>query len=482
MVDFDVGIELDEDAEEKPHGLQELITFLNGTPGLRIFHAAYRENMSYKVRVYGEMHETAEKAVTDALDVIRLKMPVLKDAAGLEATDSTYNWQIFDSVSQLYLEAKDRASQFEAIQNRAKACLNRGDAEVETLRDQLVSALENLSNFTTQPHIVKRVVDLVSSFLKDPRLFRHKLMNFMLMGPAGVGKTIIAEAIGDVFAKAGMFVGNTLVQAGRAELVAQYEGQTVARTRNFLTSNLDNGVIFIDEAYAITPWQDGKPEGYGAEAATAMVEFMTRYPGLYCIIVAGYEKEMTRYFLPTNEGLSRRFPYKFVLHDMTSADLLTVFQRSLMKTQGLVVPNGRNVRLISEAYFTPEANEYLRRLVDTCLEGRVVYHTEDDAATRQTYRRVRTFEPRWEFLYEIFKNQAGAMTLLADEAITVLMTTVSFDDALIAHTAGSATRPTFRPQDVAVMHDIVVQRITNNALTEATDFMSQLSQVEHLLG
>ena len=31
-----------------------------------------------------------------------------------------------------------------------------------------------------------------------------------------------------------MFVGDRVVCAGRAEFVAEYEGQTVARTRNFL--------------------------------------------------------------------------------------------------------------------------------------------------------------------------------------------------------------------------------------------------------
>ena len=50
--------------------------------------------------------------------------------------------------------------------------------------------------------------------------------------------------------------------------MGQYMGETVTKTRNFLVNNLDNGVIFIDEAYAITPWEDGKPESYGTEATT----------------------------------------------------------------------------------------------------------------------------------------------------------------------------------------------------------------------
>jgi SpoVK/Ycf46/Vps4 family AAA+-type ATPase len=344
-----------------------------------------------------------------------------------------------------------------------------------------VSALNKLSNFSTQSRIVTKTTDIVAAFLKNPKLFRTKLMNFMMMGGAGTGKTSIAEAIGDVFARAGIFVGNQLIEAGRAELVGQYEGQTVARTRNFLVSNLDNGVIFIDEAYAITPWQDGKPEGYGSEAATAMVEFMTRYPGLYCIIVAGYEKEMTRYFLPTNEGMSRRFPNKFVLRDMTADDLMTVFKRAMLKAQGLPVPDGRGVRLESEDYFTKDAWAYLRALIERCTHGTTVYVEEEDKATRKVYKRVRVFQPTWELMYQIFENQAGSMTNLADEAVTVLMTTIRFADVVAAHKAAGDAPPPIRRQDRSVMRDIVQQRVLNAALSEADAFLAQLEQVESLI-
>ena len=191
--------------------------------------------------------------------------------------------------------------------------------------------------------------------------------------------------------QAGIFVGDQLIEAGRAELVGQYEGQTVARTRNFLVSNLDRGVILIDEAYAITPWQNGKPEGYGSEAATAMVEFMSRYAGLYCIIVAGYETQMVRYFLPTNEGLSRRFPNKYVLNDMSVTELIEVFKRALLRSQGLRVPDGGNVRLESSDYFDADAWRYLHNLIEICTSGTTECTEEYDAATRKTYYNVPSF-------------------------------------------------------------------------------------------
>ena len=222
------------DIHGRTTNLNELITLLNSKHGLRVFKYAFHENMTYKVRKYTELLEVSNIEVQKSLDVVNVKIPQLKRAARIERDDRSDNWHIFESVSGPYRTAKHMASQFEVLLNRATERLSGTMAQpylveprdpfVENLRDEFVNALDRLSNFSSQSHIVTKVVDMVSSFLKDPRLFRHKMMNFMMMGGAGTGKTTLAEAIGDVFAKAGMFVGNQLIQAGRAELVGQYMG------------------------------------------------------------------------------------------------------------------------------------------------------------------------------------------------------------------------------------------------------------------
>ena len=474
-----------------PPLLHELVGVLNTFDGLLMYKRAYLVHMTYKIGKYTELLEQARLDVERHVDVLRIKTPELKRVAGVDGAHD--NWNIFESISEQYREATDRAATFEALQTRARQRLA-GTMAVDELRpndaacylrDDLVRTLRRLSNFASQAHIVVKVVEIVGSFIKDPRLFRTKLMNFMLMGGAGTGKTTLASAIGAVFAKAGIFVGDRLIEAGRAELVGQYEGHTVARTRNFLINHLDAGVVFIDEAYAITPWQQGKPEGYGAEAATAMVEFMTRFPGLYCLIVAGYEKEMSRYFLPTNEGLSRRFPNKYVLGSMAPSDMIVVFRRALLHAQGADVPDGRDTPLGSTGYFSKEAWTYLHDLVAVSTQGDVVDIEEHDQATRRTYARVRTFRPHWEYLFALFSNQAGSMTNLADEAVTVLMGTISYDEVIALqrkrHGNTAVPRPAILEQPVSVMRHIVVQAILKSSLSDAPHFLAQLQHVERIM-
>jgi DNA replication protein DnaC len=484
-LDLDISV----DAEGYSSALRTLVDTLSTANGVKLFKAAYRENMKYKQSRYDELFKQAMQEVQNQEQIINIKMPDLKRVARVDETHD--NWSIFQSISEEYIEAKSHATVFEALRDRAKSNLfgdlDRDDVlakdDAKVLRDNLVTSLKALSNFSSQSHVVEKVVEIVSSFLKHPLLFRTKVLNFMLLGSAGTGKTTLAEAIGDVFANAGLFIGKRVIEAGRADLVGQYEGQTVARTREFLTTHLDAGVIFIDEAYALTTWHEGKPESYGSEAMTAMVQFMTRYRGLYCIFVAGYEEDMTRYFLPTNQGLDRRFPDKFALRDMDADDLLHVFQRNLLRSQGQTPSDGRNAHLPSSGYFTKDAWSFLRNIVHQSMAGEAEYVEEYDSATRRTYKNVRRFQPTWTYMYEIFRHQAGSMVNLAEEAITVLMRTVSFEETVrVLKTAPGAThQPSFRAQPKSVMREIILRMISKSALSSVEHYLKEFDQIESII-
>lgn len=456
--------------------LRSLIAFLGTGQGERLLRQAHRETLQTKSRQYASLREEALLDVRKEEELISRKMPDLKRTS--QVVGEQDNWLVFESISKKYIEAKGMESIFDSAKCRAESKLSRlvSLSESELLSTPLRESLRELFDFRSQSHIVETVVDVVGAFLKNPNLIRTKFLNFMIVGAAGTGKTTLAKVIAKCLASAGMFIEDRVICAGRAELVAEYEGQTVARTRHFLISNLDAGVIFVDEAYGITQWNDGKPEVYGSEAVTAMVEFMSKYKGLYCLIVAGYEKEMLRYFLSTNPGLARRFPFRFTLRDLTPVYLTHIFKRTLLTEQGLPLPSeGETIE--SETYFSEEAWRYLTMLIAYCTSGRIeIIPEEHDKATRQTYKNVHVFVPTYPHMHQLFMNQAGSMTNLAEECVTFLMSKIPFGDATRRPRASSSHMPT-RLNAVA-MKEVIRRRVMNSALSRSSFFLAELVFIE----
>jgi len=462
------------DADGYTAALRELVDELETPRGLALLGSAYSINMAHKTEQYRGLVALANEDVAREERIIDDKMPDLRRKADAGPEN---NWSIFESVSTRYLEARDRVAALELILRDAQRNLDAANDPTRTtqLRDELVRALRALSHFTAQAHVIDAAVHIVTQFVKNPRVVRTKFLNFLLAGAAGTGKTTLVDAVARVFAKAGLFVYDRVRSAGRADLVAEYEGQTVTRTRNYLMASLEC-TVFIDEAYALTTWSDGKPESYGAEATTALVEHMTRYKGLYALFVAGYEKEMRRYFLPTNPGLSRRFPYRFVMKNLTPDDMIHVFRRALLVEQGLAVPEDRSTTLATERYFTDEAWVWLRQIVQLSLSGteRPADEYEYDAATKRYYPGRREFEPRYPRMYALFEHQAGSMTNLAEEAVTVLSRAVSFQEASAARRRGRLDASLANACETQVMFDVLVARICNSAMSDADAILDDL--------
>ena len=83
------------------------------------------------------------------------------------------------------------------------------------------------------------------------------------------------------------------------------------------------GVLFIDEAYALTPADSGRD--YGHEAIAELLKLMEEHRADLVVIVAGYEGPMLR-FLEFNPGLASRFPTVLRFPDYTDDELVAIFE------------------------------------------------------------------------------------------------------------------------------------------------------------
>ena len=161
--------------------------------------------------------------------------------------------------------------------------------------------------------------------LKVPKMSYH----LVFTGSPGTGKTTVARIVARIYKDLGILKSGHTVETDRSGLVAEYVGQTAVKTNAVIDSAL-NGVLFIDEAYALVPENAGSD--YGQEAISTLLKRMEDDRDKLVVIIAGYPNEMKR-FIDSNPGLQSRFTRYINFPDYTEGELFDIFNLYLTKNQ-----------------------------------------------------------------------------------------------------------------------------------------------------
>lgn len=173
---------------------------------------------------------------------------------------------------------------------------------------------------------VRQIVNLVElseqrrqEGLTDASVTRH----LVFVGNPGTGKTSVARVLARLYAAMGVLARGHCVEVDRAQLVAEYVGQTATKTSAVVSRAL-GGILFIDEAYTLAPENQAGNLDFGKEAIDTLVKLMEDRRDELVVIAAGYPEPMAR-FVGSNPGLESRFSATVTFPDLSNEELVEVF-------------------------------------------------------------------------------------------------------------------------------------------------------------
>ena len=355
----------------------EMEDFLKSNPGLKsrfpnvIEFADYTSEEMYRIAQVTakskgyRIDETCKEAMLDFFE--RKQIKGKNDSGNGRLARNLIESAILKQSQRI---AKDRTLDLELLTADDFGFTKKNEFDLEKELGSIVG-LESVKNFVrTQYNVI-----LAREKRKKAKLDvdTTQSLNMIFSGNPGTGKTTMARVVAQMFHAMGLLKSGHLVETDKGGLVAEYVGQTAKKTEEVFKSAL-GGVLFIDEAYAIT--NDGS--SYGQECIDTLVKLIEDYRGEIIVILAGYTKEMTD-FMKANSGLESRFPLRIEFPDYSAEELFQI---------GKLMIAGKGFHLSAEAepVFNEAVYNLKRHATATSGNGRMVRNFLDEVIRRQSTR------------------------------------------------------------------------------------------------
>lgn len=251
----------------------------------------------------------------------------------------------------------------------------------QELLDDAMKELNSLIGLEKVKSAIRDLVDVVAFYRRSGKsVLNNFFLHTVFVGHPGTGKTTVARILTKIYKSLGILEKGHMVETDRQGLVGQYLGQTAVKTSEKVDEAL-GGVLFIDEAYALT---STSTQDYGKEAVQTILKRMEDKRGKFYVFVAGYPEQMQT-FLKSNPGLSSRFDRILEFDDYSASEMMAIALQ-MISDQALKLSKKAHQKLLM-----------LLNELDTSRDkyfgnARVVRKIVDDIIRHQRLRVARTEE------------------------------------------------------------------------------------------
>ena len=208
---------------------------------------------------------------------------------------------------------------------------------------KIVEPLEELNNVIGMNLVKTTIVNQIVYFLLGLEPCKD-MLHTVIQGPPGVGKTMLGQLLAKIYHKMGIVSSSKKDDNvkfkiyKRADLVGQYLGHTAAKTQKAIDDCL-GGVMFIDEAYALGSGSSSDKDIYSKECIDTLNQNLSEKAGQFVCIIAGYSDELDKCFFSVNEGLKRRFPFKYTIEKYDYTELSRIYIKKILDNNWTICSN-----------------------------------------------------------------------------------------------------------------------------------------------
>lgn len=199
----------------------------------------------------------------------------------------------------------------------------------------LIEPLTELKKLVGMKKVKQNIVNQIVFYLLKLDKKNQNMMHTVIEGSPGVGKTTLGKILAKIYLKMGVVTRDYFKVVKRSDLIAEYVGQTAPKTQKVI-DEAKGGVLFIDEAYSL-----GNPEKkdiFSKECLDTININLSEMKDNFVMIIAGYKDSLKSSFFAYNDGLMRRFPFRYAIDDYNGDELCDIFKKIVTENEWEILP------------------------------------------------------------------------------------------------------------------------------------------------